>query len=71
MEVIDILGALNVGGNLVITDDNALLNPKLKAEQVVSFFKENFNANPNELPQLASIIKGDLKAGRLKLGGLV
>lgn len=70
MEVIDILGALDLGGTLVITDDKAFLNPQLKAQQVMTFFKENFNLKPSDLPQLASIVKQDLKAGKLKFGGI-
>jgi len=65
MEVIDILAALKVDGKPVITDDKALLNPQVKAEHVMSYFKENFNLKSNELPHLASVIKRDLKAGKL------
>ena len=70
MEVIDLLASLDIGGKLVINDDKAFLNPQLKAEQVMRFFKENFNAKPGDLPQIASIIKQDLIAGKLKMGGL-
>jgi hypothetical protein len=65
MEVIDILGALNIDGSPVITDDKAALDPNLKAQSVIKFFNENFNVKPNELPHLASVIKKDLKAGKL------
>ena len=65
MEVIDILGALKIDGQPVITDDKAVLDPNLKAQSVIKFFNENFNMKPNELPNLASVIKNDLKAGRL------
>jgi len=65
MEVIDILAALKVDGKPVITDDKALLNPQVKAEHVMNYFKENFNMKSNELPHLASVIKRDLKAGKL------
>jgi hypothetical protein len=65
MEVIDILGAMNIDGQPVITDDKAHLNPTVKAETVVKFFTENFNMKPSELPQLASVVKRDLKAGKL------
>lgn len=65
MEVIDILGALKVDGKPVILDDKALLDPNLKAQSVIKYFNENFNMKPNELPHLASVIKKDLKAGKL------
>jgi len=65
MEIIDILGALKVDGKPVIVDDKAFLNPQMKAETVIKFFNENFNIKPNELPHLASVIKRDLKAGKL------
>ena len=65
MEIIDILGALKIDGSPIITDEKAILNPQMKAEQVIKFFNENFNVKPNELPNLASVIKNDLKAGKL------
>lgn len=74
MEVIDVLSLLEFdsgsGKKLVINDDKAFLNPQLKAEQVIKFFKDNFDLSPNELPRLASIVKQDLRAGRLKVGGM-
>jgi len=65
MEVIDILGALKIEGKPVITDDKAFLNPQVKAESVIKFFNDNFNVKPADLPHLASVIKRDLKAGKL------
>ena len=65
MEIIDILGALKIDGQPVITDDKAHLNPTVKAEAVVKFFTDNFNMKPSELPHLASVVKRDLKAGKL------
>jgi len=65
MEVIDLLAALKIDGKPVIMDDKAFLNPQMKAEQVIKFFNENFNIKPNELPRLASVIKQDLKNGKL------
>jgi len=65
MEVIDILGALKIDGQPVITDDKAYINPQIKAEQVVKYFNLNFGLQPKELPQLASVVKRDLKAGKL------
>lgn len=74
MEVIDLLACMEFrddsGVKFVINDDKAFLNPQMKAEQVVKFYKENFNINPGDLPQLASIMKQDLKAGKLKMGGI-
>ena len=68
MEVIDILGAMKINGVPVITDDKAFLNPQLKAELVLKYFSEKYGAKPNELPYLASLIKRDLKSGKLKFG---
>jgi hypothetical protein len=65
MEVIDILAALKIDGKPVIIDDKAHLDPNLKAQTVMKFFNENFNMQPKELPHLASVIKRDLKAGKL------
>jgi hypothetical protein len=65
MEVIDILGALKIDGQPVITDDKAQLNPQIKAEQVVKYFNQNFGLQPKELPHLAAVVKKDLKAGKL------
>jgi hypothetical protein len=64
-EVITILGALKIDGTPVITDDKAALNPQMKAEQVMKFFNDNFKIKPADLPQVASVIKQDLKAGKL------
>jgi hypothetical protein len=68
MEVIDILGAVKIDGAPIITDDKAFLNPQLKAELVVRYFNEKFGVKPSELPHLASLIKRDLKSGKLKFG---
>ena len=65
MEVIDILGALKIDGQPVITDDKAYLDPQVKAEQVVKYFSQNFGLQTKELPHLASVVKRDLKAGKL------
>ena len=65
IEVIDILGALKIDGKPVILDDKAFLNPQLKTEQIVKFFKDNYNVKPNELPHLAAVIKKDLKQGKI------
>ncbi|MFC1510794.1 hypothetical protein ACFL5U_00180 [Candidatus Margulisiibacteriota bacterium] len=65
MDVIDILAELKVDGEPVIKDDNALLNPKLKAQTVMQYFTEKFNFKPAELPHLAATVKRDLKAGKL------
>jgi len=66
MEVIDILAALKIDGKPIIIDDKAFLNPQMKAEQVMKYFHENFGMKTNELPHLASVIKRDLKAGKLR-----
>lgn len=69
MEVIDLLGALKIDGVPVITDEKTLLNPQLKAEIVIRYFGEKFGVKGSELPYLASKIKRDLKAGKLRFGG--
>lgn len=66
MEVIDILAALKIDGNPVIKDDKALLNPQVKAEEVMHFFNDNFNVKPSDLPYLASVIKQDIRAGKIR-----
>lgn len=65
MEVIDILAALKIDGRPVIIDDKAQLDPNAKAQSVMKFFNDNFGMQPKELPHLASVIKKDLKAGKL------
>jgi hypothetical protein len=64
-EVVDILASLRVDGSPVITDDNIHLDPRAKAQHVVQFFNQNFNVAPKDLPRLASLIKQDLKSGKL------
>jgi len=68
MEVIDLLAMLKIDGEPIIKDDSALLDPKVKAQAVIQFFAERFNRKPNDLLYIASIIKQDLKAGRIKWG---
>ncbi len=65
LEVIDILALLKVDGEPVIKDDRALLDPKLKAQAIMEYFHKNFNIKPNDLPYLASLIKHDLKNGKI------
>ena len=65
MEVIDILALLKVDGEPIVKDDRAILDPKLKAQTVLEFFHKKFNISPNEIPYLASLIKHDLKNGKL------
>ncbi|MGB9613081.1 MAG: hypothetical protein ACPL4K_02750 [Candidatus Margulisiibacteriota bacterium] len=69
MEVIDILSVLKIDGAPVINDDKAFLDPNLKAQSVINFFKQNFNVSPNELPHLAAAIKHDLRHGRINWEG--
>ena len=68
MEVIDILALLKVDGERIINNDTAVLDPKTKAEAVINYFQTKYNIKPNDLPYLASLIKHDLKQGKLKLG---
>lgn len=65
MEVIDILALLKVDGEPIIKDDRAILDPKLKAQAVLEYFHTKFNITPNDIPYLASLIKQDLKSGKL------
>lgn len=67
MEIIDLLALLKIDGEPIIKDDRALLNPKLKTQAVAEYFLKNYNVKPNDLPYLASLIKHDLKHG--KIGG--
>jgi len=61
MEVIDILALLVIDGIPVIKNSHALLDPQAKAQEVIEFFVNNFQAKPNDLPYLASLVKRDLK----------
>ncbi|MBU1026231.1 MAG: hypothetical protein KKA31_00705 [Candidatus Margulisbacteria bacterium] len=65
MEVIDLLALLKIDGEPVIIDDKVLLDPKEKARAVMEYFGRRFNISPNDLPYFASLIKHDLKNGRL------
>lgn len=64
MEVIDILASLRIDGEPVVKDDKAFLNPDQKANAVINYFK-NFGVAPNELPHLASVIKQELRQGKI------
>ncbi|MFH1683605.1 MAG: hypothetical protein ABIA67_01850, partial [Candidatus Margulisiibacteriota bacterium] len=65
MEVIDILALLKIDGEPIIKDERALLDPKQKAQTVMEYFQIKFNVKPNDLPYLASLIKHDLKHGKI------
>ncbi len=65
MEVIDILALLKIDGEPVIKDDRALLDPKLKTQVIMEYFHKKFNIKPNDLPYFASLIKHDLKHGKI------
>jgi hypothetical protein len=65
MEVIDILALLKIDGEPVIKDDRSLLDPNQKAKAIMEYFLREFNVKPGDLPYLASIIKQDLKNGKL------
>lgn len=68
MEVIDILALLKIDGEPVIKDDKLLLDPKLKAHAVMEYYAENFKVKPNDLPYLASLVKHDIKRGKIGKG---
>lgn len=65
MEVIDILGMLEIDGDPVIKNDKSFLDPQLKAQEVMTYFKDNLGIQPNELPYIASTIKNEMKKGIL------
>jgi hypothetical protein len=65
MEVIDLLALLKIDGEPVIKDDRALTDPKLKVQAVMEYFASKFNIKPSDLPYLASLIKQDLKHGKI------
>lgn len=64
-EVIDLLALLKIDGQPIINDDRALIDPKQKAQKVMEYFQKKFDVKPNDLPYLASLIKNDLKHGKL------
>jgi hypothetical protein len=64
-EIFDLLSLLKIDGEPVIKDDRMLLDPKQKAQAVMEYFYKNFKVNPNDLPYLASLVKHDLKHGKI------
>jgi len=64
-EIIDILAMLKIDGERVIKDDSVLLNPQAKAKSVMGFFIKRFKLDPAKLPYLASLVKHDLKNGKI------
>ena len=68
MEVIDILALLHIEGEPVVSDEQALLDPNLKAQAVMEFFFRKFKVKPTSLPYIASIIKKQLKQGKIAWG---
>lgn len=67
--VINFLAVCSFGGKSVINDLQLALTLKGKADQVIKFFQDH-GVKINELPQLASMIKNDIRAGKVQLGGL-
>ena len=63
MEVIDVLSILTVGGEPVVKNDQAFLDPKIKAKEVMEYFYNKFDITPKELPYLASLVKKEMKRG--------
>jgi hypothetical protein len=64
-EVFDLLALLNVDGEPVIKNERILLDPKDKARAVFEYFNVNFGIEADNLPYLASLVKRDLKAGKI------
>ncbi|PIS28703.1 hypothetical protein COT42_07150 [Candidatus Saganbacteria bacterium CG08_land_8_20_14_0_20_45_16] len=67
IEIFDILSILRVDNEPLIKSSQALLDQKLKAQTIMEYFKTKFNISPGDLPYLASMIKHDLKHGKIKL----
>jgi len=65
MEIIDLLALLKIDGEPIIKDDKQLLNPNTKTQAVMQYFEDKFNLKPQDLPYLASLIKHDLKHGKI------
>jgi hypothetical protein len=65
LEVFDILSLLKIDGEPIVRDDRALLDPKQKAQAIMEYLHGKFNLKPNDLPYLASLIKRDLKQGKI------
>jgi len=66
LEIIDLLALLKIDGEPIIKDEQAILDPKIKARAVVEYFQTKFNLGPNDLPYLASLIKKDIKQKRMQ-----
>lgn len=64
-EVFDLLGLLKIDGEPIIKDDRDLLEPKAKANAIFRYFHQNYGMEPDALPYLASLIKKDLKVGKI------
>ncbi len=64
-EVFDLLALLKIDGEPIIKDDRQLLDPKSKAQAVFKYFHKTFKVEPGDLPYLASLVKRDLKAGKI------
>lgn len=64
-EVFDLLALLKIDGEPVIKDDRTLLDPKEKARAVFEYFNGVHGIDPDTLPYLASLIKRDLKSGKI------
>ncbi|MFC1568268.1 hypothetical protein ACFL37_01055 [Candidatus Margulisiibacteriota bacterium] len=65
MEVFDILSLLKIDGEPIVKDDRQLLDPKQKAQAIMEYFHKGFQIKPSDLPYLASLIKRDLKSGKI------
>jgi hypothetical protein len=64
-EVIDLLALLKVDGEPIIKNDQDLLDPKQKTKAVLEFFSDKFKISPEDIPYLASLVKKDLKNGKI------
>lgn len=64
MEIIDLLALLKIDGEPIIKDEKAILDPKLKAQNVMEYFMRKFNLAPNDLPYLAALVKKEIKQKR-------
>ncbi|MBU0671990.1 MAG: hypothetical protein KJ732_03060 [Candidatus Margulisbacteria bacterium] len=64
-EVFDLLALLKIDGEPIIKEDRQLLDPKEKAKAVFDYFYNEYEVEPEDLPYIASLIKKDLKSGKI------
>lgn len=68
IDIIKLLAQCKVDGERVVKDDKAHLDPNTLGKTVFEFFGKKLGIPPTDIPELASIIKKEIKTGNLKLG---